>query len=258
MARDAIGPDQEIVADPDQIVPLDTKIVVSFPASSGGTPFVGWLYRRLRQRFALATPTSVYVDSICAGILPMTDIHQVVRKKAAGNRLISPNLPTASVGVKTATKIVGLDQRSSMSTTHDPYLRSNFEISTHPVSTRRDDWDLLFKSAVRAARVMIIVLNQQYLASLWCNYEVQLAVDEDRRRHKMLKHGMKIVVLKLDDVSASDDLIRQRIPRAKVVSAQKFTGTGVKMGATTLPATQPWVIPDDAFERLVKAIGSLH
>jgi hypothetical protein len=42
---DQVGADEEVIADPDQIVTLDSKIVLSFPASDGGTLFVGWLYR---------------------------------------------------------------------------------------------------------------------------------------------------------------------------------------------------------------------
>ncbi len=137
---DQVGADEEVVADPDQIVTLDSKIVLSFPASDGGTPFVGWLYRRLRQHYHLPSATSVYVYSICSGIVPKVNVHQAVHKTTSyQTRLISDRPPIASVGNRLATKTVGLDTRDAMRTTTDPYLRANHAMSTHPISTRRSD-----------------------------------------------------------------------------------------------------------------------
>jgi hypothetical protein len=114
----------------------------------------------LRQHYHLPSATSVYVDSICSGIVPKVNVHQVVCKTTSSQtRLISDRPPIASVGNRLATKTVGLDTRDAMRTTTDPYLLANHAMSTHPISTRRSDWDLLFKSAVRASQVMVTVLN---------------------------------------------------------------------------------------------------
>jgi hypothetical protein len=253
---DQVGADEEVVADPDQIVTLDSKIVLSLSASDGGTPFDGWLYRRLSQHYHLPPATSVHFDPICSGIVPKVNVHQVVRKTTSSQtRLISDRPPIASVGNRLATKTVGLDTRDAMRTTTDPYLLSNHAMSTHPISTRRSDWDLLFKSAVRASQVMVILLNRQYPASLWCNYEVQIALDETNRRHRKLRPGLKLVVLTFDGVVADDAMIRQRIPHAKIVSVRRAEPVGVRMGRSILNAAHPWSISEDAFARLVAAIS---
>ncbi len=141
-----------------------TKILLSFAMANHGANFANWLRDRLMKSYNFYNVKAVYVDSVVSR--SGDTIHSMGNAKVVngggGNQTIVENKsprppPKPPSGVATVT----------------PDIRAHMKSETGAISigAMRDDWNVLYKTAMSQASVMLFVYTSEYNNSIWCMKE---------------------------------------------------------------------------------------
>ncbi|TCP31870.1 toll/interleukin-1 receptor domain-containing protein [Sphingomonas sp. BK235] len=254
----------EITADPShQSRRVRSRIVLSFAMKGGGDPFVRWLHNRLMERLALSR-TSIYADHILAPYLPRDAVPFAERETVGPfqrevEEALTPGLPAGIYG-RTLRTLPARVPKMTITPDLRPEMRRP-DGSFPYAGIRRDDWEVLFQSAVRSAQVAVLVLNDHYMHSDYCRAEVRMIRDENAARAGGGRARLRVVALRLgkgvdhaaSHAGAIDQMIRVAMDDPRIV-----TVTPALPAPGTAQAHQiNWTISDADLARLIAAIGPL-
>lgn len=242
---------EEVVPSEATIIEMDSKIVLSFAMANGGDPFVRWLRQELITFYALPTQTSVYVDHILAPDLALSQMWMVKRKPKGDQRVENPMTGIAGNMPTLATRRSAPDTRPGMQL---PDGRT-------PTGHLRDDWKILFRSALRVANVAIVCLNHEFYRSEWCQQEMVMMAVENELRRQAGRSLLRVIIVRLQDPDKPDDkfrrdanlLIGSAAPNAELLHLDK-----IKVGRDDALASHVfWKISPEGFRLLTSTIGQL-
>jgi hypothetical protein len=254
----------DVTADPaHQSRRIGSRIVLSFAMKGGGDPFVRWLHNRLMERLALSKK-SIYADHILAPYLPRDEVPFAERETVGPfqrevEEALTPGLPAGIYGRTLRT----LPARTpGMTITPDLRPEMRRPDGSFPYAgIRRDDWEVLFQSAVRTSQVALLVLNDHYMRSDFCRAEVRMIREENEARARDGRARLRVVALRLGKgidhdattAGAIDQMIRVAMDDPRIV-----TVTPALPAPGTPQAHQiNWTISEDDLARVIAAIGPL-
>lgn len=225
--------------------------------------FVRWLHNKLMERCALSKK-SVYADHILAPYLALEDVPFAEREvvgplQRAIEADLYPGLPSGIYGQTITSLPVRKPKKSEVPDLRAAMMRPDG--SFPPSGIRREDWEVLFQSAVRSSQVAVLVLNDQYTNSDYCQAEVRMIRDENELRVQEDRSPLRVVALRVNkgvsndatNMNVIDQMIRSAMDNPTVLSV-----TPEMPSADTPNARQiNWTISDGDLDRIVQAIGNL-
>jgi len=220
-----------------------TKVLLSFAMANHGANFAIWLRDRLMKSYNFYSVKAVYVDSVVSR--SGDTIHSMGSAKivngGTANQTIVENknpapFPKPASGVATVT----------------PDIRAHMKSQTGAISigAMRDDWNVLYKTAMSQAKVMLFVYTSEYNNSIWCMKEWGQFHMENGLRRKRNQAPLRGVLLEFTDGGNLIGINQTNVTRLTV---SKLDG-----GCKDLAWDKgDFILSDSDMKKLTNAIGSL-
>ncbi|HEX3654850.1 MAG TPA: hypothetical protein VHV55_03540 [Pirellulales bacterium] len=231
-----------------------TRIIISFAMANNGAMFAHWLRNQLMQRCNLFGMKTVYMDCVVSREItpePPEGDTTSPRNAQLGERLdkagnvIAKNDPTAikqSAAYKAGLfGVVQIEDEGSKNST----------ANRRCIGAHRENWNPLFWKGMSEAEVMVMVLNKEYVASVYCLQEWGQFADNNRLRLAERRKPLRGIALRLDETPIPMPDMQQFVTPVK---AQKCYGA--KESVFKWDAGD-YTLNESDMNRLVRAIGKL-
>jgi hypothetical protein len=228
-----------------------TRIIISFAMANNGAMFAHWLRNQLMQRFHLFGMKTVYMDCVVSREITSNNAQLGERLDKQGKPLPNkddedtkhdPTLIKQSAAYKSGQfAVVQIEDEGSKNST----------ANRRCIGAHRENWNPLFWKGMSEAEVMVMVLNKEYVASVYCLQEWGQFADNNRLRLAERRKPLRGIALRLDETPIPMPDMQQFVTPVK---AQKCYGA--KESVFKWDAGD-YTLNESDMNRLVRAIGKL-
>jgi hypothetical protein len=228
-----------------------TRVIISFAMANNGAMFAHWLRNQLMQRLNLFGMKTVYMDCVVSREITPDNAQLGERLDKQGKPIPNDDKkelkhdPTAikqSAAYKSGQiAVVQLEDEGS----------KNETANRRCIGAHRENWNPLFWQGMSQADCMVMVLNKEYVSSVYCLQEWGQFADNNRLRLAERRKPLRGIALRLDETPIPMPDMQQFVTPLKVRKCYGAKESVFKWDAGD------YTLNESDMNRLVRAIGKL-